>query len=198
MNASIGLFGGTFDPVHKGHVHIANSFIQSDIIEELWILLTPDPPHKTKKVHAPFVVRRKMLEAAFEDHPSIKISTVENTLPRPTYTIQTVTYLTRNYPAYTFYLCIGEDSLVDFTKWYRYKEILEQCDLIVARRPGFDSEEVDEEVKSQAHFVDHDAVDVSSSQIRSLLKKKQPVDKYVPEPVHQLIKEYALYQNDNE
>ncbi len=194
MKASIGLFGGTFDPVHKGHVRIAESFKQSGLIEELWILLTPAPPHKTQKVHAPFNLRKKMLEAAFQDHVAIKISTVENTLPRPTYTIQTIEYLTRNYPACTFHLCIGEDSLVHFETWYRYKDILEHCDLIVASRPGFDREEVDEVVKKQAHFVDHEPVDMSASQIRTLLENKQTVDNYLPARVYQIIEENSLYR----
>ncbi len=197
MNASIGLFGGTFDPVHNGHLSIADAFVQSGFIDELWVLLTPDPPHKTQKVHAPFIYRERMLEQAFEGLSSVSISTIENILPRPTYTIQTLEYITRNHPGHRYSLCIGEDSLVHFSEWYRYREILDYCDLIVARRPGFDAGNIDDRIKKHVQFVDHEPVDISSSEIRSMVQKGEDVTEYLPEAVIEIIQNNGLYQSDH-
>jgi nicotinate-nucleotide adenylyltransferase len=197
MSSAIGLFGGTFDPVHNGHVGIAKAFLSSDLLEELWVLLTPDPPHKSESVHASFVYREKMLEAAFANEQDIKISTIENTLPRPTYTIQTLEFLKKNHPADTFYLCIGEDSLVHFNEWYRYRAILDHCELIVARRPGFNGNSVSKRILDRVHFIDHKPVDISSSQIRELIKQQESVSQYISEGVLDIIQGHNLYQNEN-
>ena len=100
----IGLFGGTFDPVHNGHISIVRSFLQSGYIDELWILLTPVPPHKLNKEHVSYEHRKEMLHLAFQDIDRVRISTIEQTLPKPSYTVQTVTHLAQKYPEDEFLL----------------------------------------------------------------------------------------------
>ncbi|MDX1672597.1 MAG: nicotinate (nicotinamide) nucleotide adenylyltransferase, partial [Balneolaceae bacterium] len=176
MRHGIGLLGGTFDPVHNGHLAIARSFLSHTLIEQLWVILSPDPPHKTDLPRAPFERRLEMLEAAFGEFNGVKISTIEQNLSRPSYTIQTVRHLKKKYPEQPFYLCIGEDSLREFHTWYRYRDLLKECELLVARRPGLSSEDVDQEIMDRAHFVDHQPVEVSSTEIRNRIAEQQPVD----------------------
>jgi len=133
----IGLFGGTFDPVHNGHVSIARSFMNSGVIDELWILLTPNPPHKKDGKQVQYSSRLAMLNNAFADLP-VTILTIENDLPKPSYTFQTIRHLKKEHPNYEFYFCMGEDSLAQFDTWKFFKEILEEANLLVAKRPVTD------------------------------------------------------------
>ena len=162
----IGLFGGSFDPVHNGHIGAVYSFLNSKVIDEIWILLTPDPPHKRGKLKTDFEHRYNMLRLAFQESEFIQISDIEKELPKPSYTLQTISYLKDEYPAFTFFLCLGEDSLQSFHKWYKYDEILKECSLIVVDRPGSDHSSVDDKILQKTIFVDHKPVDISSTEIR--------------------------------
>lgn len=193
MVPRVGLFGGTFDPVHNGHVSIAKSFIDSGIIDELWVLLTPFPPHKQEKSQTSYQTRLDMLEAAFSGMEKVKINTIENSLPKPSYSIQTIRYLKKEYPDTTFFYCLGEDSLAKFHTWKFYDKILEECDLLVAQRPGVSHEETEDDILSQTHFVSHTPLDISSSDIRNEAKKKKSIREEVPEEVALIIENEQLY-----
>ena len=132
----IGLFGGTFDPVHIGHISIAKAFLGSGQIDDLWVLLTPFPPHKKKLKYVPYELRLKMLQGAFKHIKKASIHTIENELPAPSYTYQSIAYLKDLYPDHTFMLCIGADSLSNFNSWKYHDRILKQVKLLVADRPG--------------------------------------------------------------
>lgn len=188
----IGLLGGTYDPVHNGHISIAESFIGSDFLKELWILLTPDPPHKQHRPAAGFDERYRMLEAAFRNMPGVTVSDIEYRLPKPSYTVQTLSYLTEKYPYEQFYLCMGGDSLAGFTTWYKWREILRYCKLLVAERPN-GHEEVDTIIEHKADFVPHEPVEISSTEIRERIAEGKSVSEYIPEEVEQIIKENKLY-----
>jgi len=193
----IGLFGGTFDPVHNGHVSITESFINSGFIDELWVLLTPNPPHKAGNKHADYNVRLTMLKAAFEG-TGVQILTIENELPRPSYSYQTIQYFKKQFPDHTFYYCIGEDSLVNFKTWKHYEKILDEADLLVARRPSVEHEAVDKEILKHATFVNHEPILISSSEIRELVADGKEIDKLVPAQVRELIIKNHLYNNHGE
>lgn len=194
-NKSVGLLGGSFDPVHNGHIQIAKSFLQSNYITELWILLTPDPPHKTQKALADFQYRLQMLEEAFSDVEGIKISDLENNLPKPSYTIQTLQYLDDEFPTYTFYLCLGEDSLQEFDQWKDWRQIVHYCDLLVATRPSTEKKQPRSFLKNKLHFINHDPVAISSTSIRNKVAAKQDISGLVPDSVYQIIKKNNLYQS---
>lgn len=195
MADRIGIFGGTFDPVHNGHLSIARSFLDSGYIDELWILPSPDPPHKTDQTLTEFPLRKRMLEAAFSPFGNVVVSDLENRLPHPSYTIQTIEHLKKQYPEKTFYLCIGEDSLIEFDTWYKPGRILEECELLVASRPGIDTEGVRSEIMRRSHFVDHEPVQISSTELRSRLREGKDVDNLLPDPVLKIIEKQELYQN---
>jgi len=162
----IGLFGGSFDPVHNGHIEAVNSFLESGLIDEIWILLTPAPPHKPDQKKTDFEHRYNMLKLAFQESDNIKISDIENDLPKPSYTLQTIHHLKTKNPDYTFFLCLGEDSLQYFHKWHKYHDILEECTLLVVDRPGSDHGDVDSYILEKSIFVDHKPMNISSTEIR--------------------------------
>lgn len=191
---AIGLLGGSFDPVHNGHLSIARSFVHSPYISRLWILLTPDPPHKREQPLSSYTLRLRMLKEAFSGWSRVKVSDLEKKLPSPSYTVQTVEYLREQYPAKTFYLCVGEDSARNFTEWYQWEGILEQCELLVARRNTTDDLKLDARIEKKAHIIPHDTVDISSTEIRKKIAAGQKYSDLVPESVAALIEEYQLYQ----
>ncbi|MEX1136869.1 MAG: nicotinate (nicotinamide) nucleotide adenylyltransferase [Balneolales bacterium] len=192
MSERIGLFGGSFDPVHIGHQKIVNSFLENGKIDELWILPSASPPHKKYRKLTKFSIRCEMVDAAFKNRPGVKVVRLEERLPAPNYTLQTLKHLQGEYPDKKFFLCIGSDSLQQITSWYRYKDLLARCKLLVAKRPDYDVTDVPPE--ASVHFVDHKPVPFSSSEIREKIGGGEPVDELVPPEVFEIIKKYGLYK----
>ncbi|MDR8391574.1 nicotinate (nicotinamide) nucleotide adenylyltransferase [Aliifodinibius sp. S!AR15-10] len=196
MSTRVGIFGGTFDPVHNGHISIVRSFIKSGLIDEMWILPSPSPPHKTDKEITSFDHRKKMLELVFSNDENIKISDIEEKLPLPSYTIHTLQYLKQKYPDNKFYLCIGGDSLADFKNWYRAEKIAGQTDLLVAERPEADGRDVSEKFLQNTQFVEHTPVNISATEVRKELQKNgEGLQDQVPPEVLQYIRDNGLYKN---
>ncbi|MEX0720816.1 MAG: nicotinate (nicotinamide) nucleotide adenylyltransferase [Balneolaceae bacterium] len=193
MAKRIGLFGGTFDPVHKGHQSIAEAFLNSGFIDELWVLLTPYPPHKQTGNKASYEVRLEMLKAAFVGFKNLHIKTIENSLSKPSYSFFTIRYLKSQNPEYTFYFCMGEDSLAQFHQWKFYEEILNECALLVAERPGADHKDVEQKITEKTYFVEHTPLEVSSSHIKQKIKSGKPIDNDVPDSVSDIIEKEQLY-----
>lgn len=194
MPDRIGLLGGTFDPVHNGHLSIADSFVSSGFIDQLWIILTPDPPHKTDQERTSFELRLEMLTMAFHGKDKIKVLTIENELPRPSYTHRTITYLKRLYAEKEYLLCIGGDSLRNFHSWKEYQTILAEVDLLVADRPGEDLSQIEPQILQKVTMVNHNLIEDSSSEVKELIKKGESVSHLVPTAVEEFINEKGLYK----
>lgn len=194
FSKSVGILGGTFDPVHYGHISIAKSFLNSGYIDSLLILLSPDPPHKTDQNFTDYFLRLKMLKAAFKPFKNLEISDLEYNLPRPSYTVQTMRYLSKAQPDSTFYLCLGKDSFINFKNWYNWQEILSYCDLLVADRPAASEEDAPQGLLKNTLFVNHRPLHVSSSQIRSKFQRKKSVTDLIPAEVLNIMKEANLYR----
>lgn len=190
----IGLFGGTFDPVHKGHLSAASSFLDSTLIDSLWILLNPAPPHKPDAEFAPYSCRLAMLRKAFKTNQRIRISDVEANLPKPSYTIQTLQHLTNSFPDFTFYLCIGYDSFATFKSWYQWEQILTLSTLLVVDRPSGGAEPADPKLSDHVIFIEHQPMKVSSSEIRTKIVEGKSIDRLVPPSVIRFIEEKGLYK----
>jgi len=190
---SIGLLGGTFNPVHKGHVSIVKSFLESSYIDEIWILLTPSPPHKKQDNLITYHERLKMLKRAFSEMDNVSVSDIETKLSKPSYTVQTVEFFKKKYPDINFFICMGEDSLVHFESWYRWEDIIRQCHLLVASRPEFNFNNGEEKLKNAATFIPHKPVHISSSKLRKKICNGESIDQWVPEPVTRYIKDNNLY-----
>lgn len=190
----IGIFGGAFDPVHHGHTQIAESFLASNLIDKLLVLPTPASPHKKNSDQTAFSHRYEMLKLAFHDNDRVVVSDLETELPNPSYTLRTIEHLQQENPENTYYLCIGEDSLSSFHKWWKYEEILERIPLVVASRPDAESSGLPQSILERALFVDHNEVDISSTQIRKRAREGDSrLKDLVPDSVAQYIFRNNLY-----
>lgn len=164
-----GLFFGSFNPVHRGHEEMVSSFLGSGLIDDLWIVLTPSPPHKHISGLASFPDRWKMLELLFSGSDVIHLSDVEQRLTPPHYTVPTLTYLSSRYSDRSLYLCMGGDSLQTLSTWYEYQKISSKCELLVAERPGIPVDCPVELGAFTIHICEHRPVAVSSTEIRKKL-----------------------------
>jgi len=188
----IGLFGGAFAPPHKGHVKAAESFLDSKMIDLLEILPTAHPPHKENESSTSFNHRCAMLDLAFSEMENVEMNKIEKSLPKPSFTLQTICYLQDKNPQNIYFLCIGEDNLATFHKWYKYREILQLVTLLVAVRPGTDSSEQKDEILEKSVFIEHEEIEVSSTEIRTSRQPHVKTDS-IPEKVANYIKKHELY-----
>lgn len=188
----IGLFFGSFNPIHVGHMALANYMVEFTDMEQVWFVISPHNPLKEKASLLNQNQRLYMVNVAIEDDARFKSSTIEFDLPQPSYTINTLVHLKEKYPQHTFSLIIGQDNLESFHKWKNYEEILKKYKLYVYPRPGAKSSELEQHpnvVLTQAPFID-----ISSTFIRDAIKKKKDVRHYLPEKAWQYIDEMNLYK----
>jgi nicotinate-nucleotide adenylyltransferase len=164
-----GLFFGSFNPVHRGHEKMVASFFGSGLIDDLWIILTPSPPHKHIAELAPFADRWNMLELALSGSDAVQLSDIEQRLPSPHYTVRTLTFLKSSYPDRSFYLCIGGDTLQTMSMWYEYEKLAQKSELLVAERPGISNSRPAGLGAFTIHFCEHSPMSVSSTEIRKKL-----------------------------
>lgn len=188
-----GLFFGSFNPIHIGHLIIANQMLADSDIEELWFVISPHNPLKEKQSLLKDHHRMALLKLAIEDNPRFKACDIEFKLPQPSYTILTLLRLEEQFPQRQFCLIIGSDNLNHFNKWYNYEEILRNYQLYVYPRPNFDGGE----------FAHHPAVkwvksplmEISSSYIRNAIQRGISVKYLLPEKVLDYIQEMHFYEN---
>ena len=196
----IGLFGGTFDPPHLGHLILASeAYAQLGLDRLLWIL-TPEPPHKRDQVISPVEHRLAMVQLAIADNPRFELSRVELDRPGPHYTLDTVEAIAEQYPDADITPVIGEDSLRDLPKWHKPKELLYACHWVgVMRRPGEEPDLKDLErelpgISSKVHYVDAPLLEIASREIRQRVAMGKPYRYYLPEPVYDYINKHELYR----
>jgi nicotinate-nucleotide adenylyltransferase len=188
----IGIFGGTFNPVHNGHLNIVNAFLGSGLIDEVWVLPSYDPPHKTHEPLLSFEHRFKMAQLAWGSNKSVKVLDLEKKLTKPNFTVNTLTHLYDLHPGNTFFVCIGSDSLEQFHTWHEYQAILHLAPLLVASRPGYDAMGVSPNITEYTSFVDVIPSHVSSTGIRNDLVKTRDTND-VPSVVLRYILANDLY-----
>lgn len=200
LHERVGLFGGTFDPPHVGHLILASEArSQLELNRVLWTV-TPDPPHKQDQSITPLEHRLAMVKLAIEDDPSFQLSDVELNRPGPHYTIDTIKLLAAQNPGAEIVPIIGGDSLQDLPTWHKPKEILYVAHWVgVMRRPGEepDLQELERElpgITSKVHYVDAPLLEIASSEIRDRAATGKPFRYYLPEPVFQYIEKHHLYQ----
>lgn len=203
MIEKTGIFGGAFDPVHNGHVHLAREAISQLKLRRLLIIPTYESPHKNTKL-LPFEQRAEMCRLAFSGigegythgNCKIEISNIEQKMGGISYTINTLRELKKLYPNERFYLIIGGDMLFSFTKWYKYESILKESTVCAAARGGdnfADMLEFANEV-GRIKVMPTEVVDISSTEIRERLKKNESVSGLVPESVEKYIAENGLFK----
>jgi len=187
-----GLFFGSFNPIHNGHLAIANYLLQCGNLNELWFVVSPQNPLKQKSTLLPDHHRLEMVRLALRDYPLFKASNIEFTLPQPSYTVNTLAYLDEKYPNREFALIIGEDNLESFDKWKNYELILEKRKILAYPRPNCKIS------KFHAHrnvsLVQAPLMEISSSDIRESIKKGKDLRFFVPEKVWNYMEEMHFYQ----
>jgi nicotinate-nucleotide adenylyltransferase len=188
----IGLFFGSFNPIHVGHMIIANTIFEFAGLNEIWFVVSPQNPHKrdSKSLIHEFD-RMDMVELAIEEHPNFRAVDIEFSMPKPNFTIDTLSYLHDKYPDHQFSLIIGEDNLKSFTSWKNHKLILDQYGLIVYPRP--DSRESEIKVHPNVKIIEAPRMDISASFIRKCIRENKSVRYLVPEKVYQFIRDRKLY-----
>jgi nicotinate-nucleotide adenylyltransferase len=200
MPERIGLFGGTFDPPHLGHLILASEAqSQLDLTRLLWTL-TPEPPHKRDQPLTSVDHRLAMVKLAIADNPDFELSRLELDRPGPHYTLDTVKLIADQNPEAEIVPIIGEDSLRDLPKWHRPKELLYACHWVgVMRRPEDKAnlEELEQElpgIRSKVHYVDAPLLEIASREIRSRIANGEAFRYYLPKPVYEYIEQQHLYQ----
>ena len=182
----VAVYSGSFNPVHNGHIAIAKAALKAGS-DEVWLIVSPQNPHKKEKDLWPFEDRIKMAELAVTDKPLIKVSDCENLLPRPSYTINTLEFLQKSWPENKFRLLIGEDNLVKFHLWKDYRQILESFGLIIYPRSSQPVRPT--EYDQFIYKMKAPLLDVSSSEIRKRLSDNASIHNLVPPAVEKYILE---------
>mgnify|MGYP006283321945 FL=1 len=187
----IGLFFGSFNPVHIGHLAMANYFSEYSDLDQVWLVVTPQNPFKKRDSLLPEYHRYHMAELAIRDDLKIRASNIEFKLPKPSYTIDTLTYLSENYKNHTFALIMGSDNLKYLHKWKNYEELISLYQLYVYPRPGTDPMEYEDQYPIQ--IINAPQMEISSSFIRNAIKEGKDVRYFLPERVYQYICEMHFY-----
>ncbi|NHF60426.1 nicotinate-nucleotide adenylyltransferase [Flavobacteriaceae bacterium TP-CH-4] len=192
----IGLFFGTFNPIHVGHMVIANYLVEFSDLDEVWFVVTPRSPFKTKQTLLEDHHRYQMVYEATKDYPKLKPSNIEFDLPQPNYTINTLVYLEEKYgEEHRFCLIMGEDNLKSFHKWKNYQVILERYDLYVY--PRISEAKVPEQFKSHSKInrVDAPIMEISSTFIRTQHKAGKNIRPMLPHEVWNYLDEMNFYRS---
>jgi nicotinate-nucleotide adenylyltransferase len=188
----IGLFFGSFNPVHNGHLMLANYMVQTTDLNKVWFVVSPHNPLKDKKTLLGEYDRLNLINLAIENNPKLKASDIEFKLPQPSYTIDTLSYLKDKFPKHEFTLIMGSDNLATLHKWKNYQQLIEQYPIIVYQRRGFTKNPFPE-VKTIQH-IDFPFIDISSTFIREQIKKGISVRYFMPDVVWQYIEEMKFYK----
>jgi nicotinate (nicotinamide) nucleotide adenylyltransferase len=190
----VGLYFGSFNPVHNGHLQIAEEMLRQVGLDELWFVVSPQNPLKEVVGLASNSDRLAMLQLALaEVKLPIKVSDVEFALSTPSYTYRTLEVLSERHPEDKFALIMGSDNLAVIEKWKEYKHLLENYPIYFYPRQGDNSEAL---VKAYgAHRVDSEFLDISSTQIRELIENSSPIDDFLPKAVAKYISDNGLYRS---
>ena len=202
----VGLYFGTFNPIHVGHLIIANYMTEHADLDQVWIVVSPQNPLKKKKTLLADYHRLALVRAAIEDDPNLIVSDIEFHLPIPSYTATTLTYLKEKYPKNEFSLIMGEDNLRTFHKWFNHDAILENHTLYVYPRVLTIQEEAARKEGSVEtnDFASHENVvfctdapvmKISSSFIRKAIAEGKDVRYLLTEPVHKYVEEMHFYES---
>jgi nicotinate-nucleotide adenylyltransferase len=200
----IGLFFGTYNPIHVGHLIIANHFAEFSDLEEIWLVVTPHNPHKKRNTLLEDTHRLAMVRIAVEEYPKLEASAIEFDLPQPNYTVNTLAVLEEKYPEHSFSLIMGEDNLKSFHKWKNFEVILKRHPIYVYPRitaPNL-QEEADSSKKNSIEKVELDGVskikapiiEISSTFIRKSIASGKNIRPLLPQNVWEYLDEMNFYK----
>ncbi len=190
----IGLYFGTFNPIHVGHLTIANYMVEFSDLDEVWLVVTPHNPHKTKSTLLDDTHRLSMVRIALEDYPKLKASNVEFELNQPNYTVNTLVHLEEKHPDLSFCLIMGEDNLKSFHKWKNHEVILEKYSIYVYPRISDGTIKTRFNNHLKIHKVNAPIMELSSTFIRNSIKAGKNIRPMLPHSVWKYIDEMNFYK----
>ncbi|MBM6865104.1 nicotinate-nucleotide adenylyltransferase [Bacteroides caecigallinarum] len=186
-----GIFGGSFNPIHIGHLALANYLCENDYIDELWFLVSPQNPFKQNEKLLDDKTRLRMVNAAVRGYGRFYVSDFEFSLPKPSYTINTLNKLSETYTDRNFYLIIGADNWAAFDRWKSPEEIISKHHVLVYPRLGYD---IPEMLPQNVRAVDSPLIEVSSTFIRESISQGKNVRYFLHPAVYEIIEKESLYR----
>lgn len=191
----IGLFFGSFNPIHIGHLILANYILENSDMEELWFVVSPQNPFKEKKTLLKDHNRLDMVQLAVKNYPNMRASNVEFSLPQPSYTIDTLTYLHEKYPDHSFSLIMGEDNLDGLHKWKNSETLIKNHHIIVYPRV-FAGEKKDSEYLQHENIsiIKAPVIELSATEIRNMIKEGKNVRPMLPPEVFDYLDGSSFYK----
>ena len=190
--SKVAIFGGSFDPIHNGHLALADEVLSRGLAGEVWLMVTPQNPHKQGCALSDEQLRLQMVQLAVQDKPGMKACDFEFSLPRPSYTLNTLTALVEAYPGKEFSLLIGADNWEKFDRWYKGDEILARHNVIVYPRGNGGEPWLPQSVQ----WLPAKLHDVSSTMVRAAVSAGESIAEFVPSAVAAFINEKKMYKNE--
>ena len=187
----VGLYFGSFNPIHTGHCIIATHLKNNTALEQVWFVVSPQNPFKTSNSLLNEYHRLHLVKSAIEEEPFLKASDIEFHLPRPSYTVDTLAYLKEKYPKHTFSVIMGSDSFQNLKKWKNADVIIREYNIYVYTRPGF---AVENTTGTRVTFLDAPLLDISSTRIREYVREKKSISFLVPGKVKDEIERNGYYR----
>lgn len=188
---NIGLYFGSFNPIHVGHLIIANHIVQHTPLDKIWFVVSPQNPLKPSSTLLNEYHRLHLVELAIKDNPKFRVSNIEFQLPKPSYTIDTLTHLSEKFPFEKFSVIMGSDSIQNITKWKNYEVLLKHYPIFVYQRPGF---EVDQSTFPDLKIISAPHLDISATHIRNLIKEGKSIQYLVTDEVKNYIEANHYYK----
>ncbi|WP_276132371.1 nicotinate (nicotinamide) nucleotide adenylyltransferase [Polluticoccus soli] len=187
----IGLYFGSFNPIHIGHLIVANHVVENTDVDKIWFVVSPHNPLKDSHTLLNEYDRLHLVQLAIEDNSRFRASNVEFHLPKPSYTIDTLTYLAEKFPLETFSVVMGSDSFSNIHRWKNYEQLVSQYSFIVYNRPGFP---VADTYGAKLQVVDAPLLEISSTFIRQQIKTKKSVRYVLPDKVREYVENSNYYK----
>jgi nicotinate-nucleotide adenylyltransferase len=188
----IGLYFGSFNPIHNGHLIIANHILNNSDVDQIWFVVSPQNPFKETAVLLNEYDRLFLVKLAVEDEPQLKASDVEFKLPRPSYTIDTLAYLEEKYPQHAFCIIMGSDSYQNINKWKNHEILVKKYPIIVYQRPGYQIKVG--ESKNEPKILKAPLLEISATSIRQNIKQGKSIRYLVPDKVKDEIDKGGYYK----
>ena len=187
---NIGLYFGSFNPIHVGHLIIANHFLNSTDLDKIWFVVSPQNPFKDRENLLNEYHRLHLLKLAIEDDNRMRAIDIEFHLPRPSYTATTLVHLEEKYPGNRFSIIMGSDSFQNLHKWKNYEAITKNYPIYIYLRQGF---EVKNDINANVIVIDAPLIQVSATDIRRMIKEKKSVRYLIPDKVREEIERGGYY-----